>query len=124
MGRAIGAVLAGAAFWAVLWIGGNAGMQAALPDLISPDRPLTHLGVLWTFIIYSAVLSVLAGFLTATVRGRPAMGAVWSLALLQLALGVFFEVSYWSLMPVWYHIVFLALLVPAVVWGGKIREAL
>ena len=124
MGRAIGAVIAGAAFWAVLWIGGNAGMQAAFPDIISPDRPLTHLGILLTLIAYSAVLSVAAGYITAAVRGRPATGAVWSLALLQLALGIFFEASYWNLMPVWYHLVFLALLVPAVVWGGRIREAM
>ena len=40
---------------------------------------------------------------------------------LQLALGLFFEVTGWALLPVWYHIVFLVLIVPAVVWGGELR---
>jgi hypothetical protein len=30
-------------------------------------------------------------------------------------------VSAWQLTPVWYHLVFLALLVPAVLYGGRLR---
>ena len=74
-----------------------------------------------TLVAYSVALSLLAGFVTAAVKGGSPMGAVWSLAGLQLALGVFFEVTSWALLPVWYHLVFLALIVPAVVWGGRLR---
>jgi hypothetical protein len=49
------------------------------------------------------------------------MPAVWGLAVLQLLLGIGIEASAWSMTPVWYHVVFLALLVPATVYGGRLR---
>ena len=121
MNRAIGAVVAGAGLWAALWIGGNLGLAAAFPDIIVPEQAIGHAGILVTLVAYSVALSLLAGFVTAAVKGGAPMGAVWSLAGLQLALGVFFEVTSWALLPVWYHLVFLALIVPAVVWGGRLR---
>lgn len=121
-GRLIVAVLAGAALWAVLWIAGTRGAQAALPATVVPDEPLAHVGVLVAFIAYSAVLSAMAGYLTAAAAGARPMPAVWVLAGLQLTLGIVAEASYWSLMPVWYHLVFLALLVPATVWGGVLHS--
>lgn len=121
MGRTIGAVLAGAAVWAVLWISGNAGLTSALPEIATPGQRLEHVPVLLGLIAYSVALSVLAGFTTAAVKGRDPMGAVKALAGLQLLLGIGFEVSSWALLPVWYHVVFLALLVPATLWGGSLK---
>jgi hypothetical protein len=121
MGRAILAVLAGAAIWAALWIGGTQAAQAALPDLLPAGQPLTHTGALMGYIVYSVLLSMLAGYVTAAIAEKNPMPAVWGLAVLQLALGIGFEASAWSLTPVWYHIVFLALVVPATVYGGKLR---
>ena len=46
------------------------------------------------------------------------------LTVLQLGIGIFAEVSYWELMPVWYHLVFLALLVPATVNVAELEAAL
>lgn len=88
-----------------------------------PNQPLTHVGILVSYIVYSVVLSVLAGLVTALAAGseRP-MRAVAVLATLQLALGIVAEVSYWDLMPVWYHLVFLALVVPATLYGGTLRR--
>lgn len=123
MGRATLAVIAGAVVWAVLWVGGAMGAQAALPDLLDPTQRLEHVPALLGYITYSAVLSVLAGFVTAAVRGPSPMRAVWVLAWIQLALGVGIEASGWALTPAWYHLVFLALLVPATVWGGTLRAA-
>lgn len=115
-GRVILAVIAGAVVWAVLWIGGT---KALLPD----GGPVTKVGVLLGLILYSGVLSALAGYVTAAVARAGAMTAVWSLAVLQLILGIIAETSAWSLTPLWYHIVFLALIVPATVWGGRRRGA-
>lgn len=115
------AVLAGAAVWAVLWNAGSLGAQAIFPEVLAPDRPITETLALLGYIAYSVVLSVLAGFVTAVAAGREPMRAVWALAALQLGLGVVFEISYWSLMPVWYHLIFLALIVPATVYGGVLR---
>jgi hypothetical protein len=49
------------------------------------------------------------------------MRTVWVFAVIQLVVGIGFEVSYWAMTPVWYHLVFLALLVPATVWGGALK---
>ena len=123
MGRTIGAVLAGAAVWAVLWIGGNAALAGAMPDVVVVGERLEHVGALVFLIAYSGGLSVLAGFTTAKVRGEGAMRAVWALASLQMALGLFFEITSWSLLPVWYHVVFLALIIPLTVAGGRLGGA-
>jgi hypothetical protein len=121
MGRAILAVLAGAAVWAVLWVGGTQAAQAAFPEILRVGQPLTHSGALVGYIAYSVLLSLLAGYVTAAVAHKNPMPAVWGLATLQLALGIGFEVSAWSLTPLWYHLVFLALIVPATVYGGLLR---
>ena len=120
-GRAVLAVLAGAAVWAALWIGGTQAAQAAFPSVLAAGQPITHVGALLGLILYSVPLSMLAGYITAAVAVRNPMPAVWALAILQLVLGIVAEVSAWNLMPVWYHVVFLALVVPATVYGGLLR---
>lgn len=121
MGRAIGAVVVAFLLWTALWLGFNSGAQAAFPDIIDPEQPLAHTGALLTFIAYSVVISIFAGFVCAAIRKDSAMRTVWVFAIIQLLSGIGFEVAYWELTPVWYHLVFLALLVPATVWGGTLR---
>lgn len=121
-GRAVGAVVVGAMVWAALWIGGNRVTQLAFPGIADPTQPLRHLGLLVGYIGYSVILSILAGWVTGVVRGRDPMTAVWVLAVLQLGLGIVAEVANWALLPVWYHLVFLALLVPSTLWGGLIAR--
>ena len=120
-GRLILAVLAGAVVWATLWVGGTQALQSAFPSLMAMGQPGTNAGALIGLILYSVALSVLAGYVTAAVASRDPMPAVKSLAILQLLLGIGFEVSAWNLTPVWYHLVFLALIVPATVYGGQVR---
>jgi hypothetical protein len=42
---------------------------------------------------------------------------------LQLGLGIFFQAQYWQLMPLWYHLPFLALLLPGNVYGAWMFDA-
>lgn len=121
LGRTIIAVLAGAAIWAVLWIGGTQAAAAVFPTHLAAAQPVTHTGVLIGLIIYSIPLSVLAGYVTAAVAVGDRMRAVWILAVLQFTLGVFIETSSWNLTPAWYHLAFLALIIPVTVYGGALR---
>jgi hypothetical protein len=121
IGRVVLAVVTGAVVWAVLWISFTQAAQRAFPATLAPNQTITHVGALLTFILVSVPLSVLAGYVSALVAGKQPMPAVWALAALQLTLGIIAEVSYWNLMPVWYHLVFLALVVPATVYGGVVR---
>lgn len=121
MGRSILAVLAGVVLWSALWIPFGLGMQAAFPDLIDPQRYLGHVPTLLTYIAASFLFSLAAGYVTAlAARARPVQHAL-ALGVVQLLIGIGFEVSYWSMLPVWYHLVFLVLLIPGNVLGGMLR---
>lgn len=122
-GRVTLAVIAGAAVWAVLWNAGTLGAQAALPDILPAGQRITHVGALAGLIAYSVVLSVLAGYTTVALAGRYPQPALKILAAVQMLLGLGFEIAFWSMTPVWYHIVFLVLVIPATLYGGSLRSA-
>lgn len=119
-GRAILAVVAGAAVWAVLWIGGTKAASAAFPSVMPDGQPVTSTAALLGLILYSLPLSVLAGYVTASIARENPMPVVWGLAVLQLIFGIIAETSAWNLAPVWYHLVFLALVIPATIFGGRV----
>lgn len=121
--RSVLSVIAGVVAWSALWIPFSLGMQAAFPDIIDPEQYLGHVPILSSYIVASFGFSVLAGYVTAlAARTKPVHHAL-ALGVVQLAIGIGFEVSYWALLPVWYHLVFLALLIPGNVWGGKLRQS-
>jgi hypothetical protein len=120
-GRVTLAVLAGASVWALLWNAGTLGVQAALPELMPAGQPITTVGVLLSLIVYGVMLSVLAGYTTVSAAGMYAVPALRILAALQFTLGLVFEISFWRMTPVWYHVVVLALVIPATLYGGSLR---
>jgi hypothetical protein len=91
------------------------------PDVIVAGQPLEHTGALLGYIAYSVIVSVISGYVTARIAA--AMRAVHILAAIQLLLGIAIEGSGWELAPAWYHIVFLALLVPAILFGGQLARS-
>jgi hypothetical protein len=118
MGRTIGAVVAGVVLWGVLWNALNFGLRS----LGRVTEPITGVGLLLGLIAYSAALSVGAGWVAAAIKGdADAMTAVKALAGTNLLIGIVTEVLYWELMPVWYHVVFLALVVPMTLQGGRLK---
>ena len=119
-GRAILAVVAGAAVWAALWIGGTRAASAAFPSAIPDGQPVTSTAALVGLIFYSLPLSALAGYVTTLIARDNSRPVVWGLAVLQLVLGIIAETSAWGMAPVWYHLVFLALLMPATLFGGRV----
>ena len=122
MGRTIGAVVAGVVLWGVLWNVLSIGLMSL--GLMTAGEPVTGVGLLLGLIAYSAALSVGAGWVAAAIKGDPdAMTAVKALAGTNLLIGIVTEVIYWELMPVWYHIVFLALVVPMTLQGGRLKAS-
>jgi hypothetical protein len=122
--RNILAVIAGSAVWTVLWLGYNALLKRSglLPfDGTARFEAPLPLGLL---LAGSIVFSVVAGYVTAMLArvSSTGSGAVWTLAVLQLAFGIFAEVQFWHLLPLWYHLLFLLALVPATVFGGQLRR--
>lgn len=118
--RAIAAVVAGFVLWSVLWLAVGVGIRAVWPDAIAEDNSVSDTTVLLVHVAGSIVCSLASGALAALIARRRAWQAVAWLAGILLAVGLMVEIAGWSLLPVWYHIVFLALLVPATLVGGAI----
>ena len=121
--RSVLAVLSGAVGWAVLWLGSNAIIAKLNPETIREGEPITDPGLLFLLIFVSVVFSIAAGYLTGLLARRAEIPHVVALGILQLALGMFFQIQYWDLMPLWYHFIFLVLLLPGNVVGGVFRKA-
>ncbi|CAN5725111.1 hypothetical protein BH20VER1_BH20VER1_25650 [soil metagenome] len=119
--RNILAVIAGNVAWTVLWLSYNALLKSfgALPA--DSAAPLTRTPPLLMLLVGSVVFSVVAGFLTAAIATGQTYWPVLVLCAVQLAMGLFFQLQFWQLMPLWYHLPFLLLLVPATLLGAWLR---
>jgi hypothetical protein len=111
-------VVAGYAVWTVLFLGGSAALRSAFgvseieSFVANPSIPLLVLLLLLSF-----ATSFVAGAVTARIAG---VGApVLILGGLLLATGIPVQIASWNLLPVWYHLVFLVMLVPMTVVGGR-----
>jgi hypothetical protein len=74
-------------------------------------------------LIGSIILSLLAGYVAAMISRSRSYGPIAILAAVLLAVGIFFQSQYWQLMPLWYHLTFLGLLLPVCFLGARLRFA-
>lgn len=122
MVRQIVSVVIGFALWSMVWLAYNAllVMLEVLPH--DQNQPFRDAGPLVALIAGSMIATLAAGYTTAVISrsasGRPVAG----LGLLLLAVGTLVQLQYWALMPLWYHLTFLSLLLPATIAGGALRK--
>lgn len=120
--RSILAVIIGFVLWSVLWLGYNAllttfgFLPAASATPIQASMPLLLL------LAGSILFSLAAGYATTTVIRTPGYRHTFVLGVLLLGIGIPVQVQFWQLMPLWYHLLFLALLLPATVLGGMLGQ--
>ncbi len=117
MKRNILGVMAGYAAWSLLWLASNAAIVALMPGSIDENGAIRSVGLLLALLGISIVLSVVSGWLTTLVASGTMRAALWT-GILLLATGIPIQLASWELLPVWYHLTFLAFLVPATVVGG------
>jgi hypothetical protein len=117
--RSLAAVAAGVIGWSILWVAGGAAFQAA--SLVTPGARVDDPVLLWGLVAFSVVLSLAAGALVGALARKPkATAHALAAGAVLLGLGLWFEISAWALTPVWYHVIFLVLLVPACVAGSRL----
>jgi hypothetical protein len=132
MVRIILGVIVGFIVWSVLWVGSD-----AIFSVISPDWGKTSAdfqsavenktpyalssAVLITLLVKSFIISIISGFVTALIA-KENFKSTLALGILLLLFGIFIQAAYWSYMPLWYHIPFLALLIPMTILGGKLTK--
>jgi hypothetical protein len=117
------AVIAGFIVWSVVFVGGEALTRVIAPAWVAPadatfvgDAPL-----LLTYLVRSVIASVLAGF-TASLIAKDSAKIPFILAIILLLVGLMVQIGTWNMVPVWYNIVFLILLVPMTMLGAKLKS--
>jgi hypothetical protein len=117
------AVIAGFVLWSVLWLCYNQLLLKAgvLPSDLS--QPLTAPMPLLLLLGGSIVFSIVSGYLAARIAGVPATTSALVLGVLLLATGVFFQLKTWNLLPVWYNVLFLLLLIPMTLAGARMHSS-
>lgn len=123
MKRHIFAVITGFAVWSILWLASQSIVQAMMPQVFASDGSISHTGVLLTFWLLSVLFSVIAGFLTAQVAQQNVMKPAWVLGGIQLLIGIMVQSMAWDLVPVWYHLLFLVMLLPGILLGAKFWQS-
>lgn len=127
-------IIVGFVVWSILWVGG----EAFLSGTVSPNwlgqysrdaekallnkTPLEHDSLIALIhLIRSIVTSIIAGYMCSLVAGEYKRSTL-ILGIILLAFGTTVQIMSWAVFPVWYHILFLALLIPMTVLGGKLRR--
>jgi hypothetical protein len=120
--RSILAAVAGFMLWTVLWLGLNALLANMMPDSFNEDGS-TDSSLLLVFILaLSVVFSVVAGYATSWIVIDGSAWSVWAMGIALLAVGLFVQISFWTHFPIWYHVLFLGLLIPAVLTGAQLSQ--
>jgi hypothetical protein len=122
MGKSIIAIVAGFVVIALLSLGTDALLHAAMPQIFSATGRMES--VFWLLVteVYVFVFAVFGCWLAARLAPSHPMRHAMILGLLGLAFNVIGTIALWDEMPAWYHVVALALVLPAAWLGGWIRE--
>ena len=131
MVRIVLGVIAGFFSWLIVWFGSEKILSAISPEgfgahqrafeaAVKNGGPFTAAtSLLLTHIVLGSIVSVMSGFLAALIAGGNTRAPL-ALGFLLLALGVVKVVMSWSYVPIWYQVIFTALLIPMTIMGGKL----
>jgi len=130
MWRIVLGVIAGFIAWLVVWIGSEKILSAIWPAFGANQKAFEEAvrnggeytadtTMLLTHLVLGSVVSVMAGIFAALIA-RENTSAPLVVGILLLALGLLKAVMSWQYVPIWYHIIFTAILLPMAVLGGKL----
>jgi hypothetical protein len=134
MVRIVLSVIAGFFAWAIAWVGSETVLSAIWPEgygahqlafqaaIESGGQFTADTTLLLIQVVLGSIVSVVAGFLSALVAGGN-QRAPLVLGFLLLAFGLLKAVLSWPYVPIWYHLIFTALLLPMTIVGGKLKAA-
>ena len=125
-------VIAGFFSWAILWFGGEKILSAIWPKWFGAHQlafqaAIEHGGqftadttILLMHIVLASIVSVISGFLAALIAGENKRAPL-ILGFLLVAFGLLKVVMSWPYVPIWYHVIFTALLIPVTMVGGRLK---
>jgi hypothetical protein len=126
-------IIGGFVVWSILWVGSDAVLMAILPgwyvkhqtefaEALASKQPfVVDSTILLMHLVRSVIVSIISGLIAVVISRENTLTTI-ILGVLLLAFGLFVQLMAWSYLPLWYHIPFLALLVPMTVLGGKLKK--
>jgi hypothetical protein len=120
--RSIIAIVVGFLVIGVLAIGTDAILKSAVPGIFGPDDRVDSVPWLFAIQLYVFVYAVFGCWLAARLAPDRPMRHALILGVLGLVFNIAGTIALWDKMPAWYHILALALVMPAAWVGGRIRE--
>jgi len=133
MVRIVLGAIAGFVSWLIVWVGSEKVLSVVGPEWFGAhqlafEAAITNGGpftadttLLLTQIVLASMVSVISGFLAALIA-RENKRAPLILGYLLLALGLLKVVMSWPYVPIWHHIIFLTLLIPMAIIGGRLKS--
>jgi hypothetical protein len=133
MVRIILGVIAGFIAWSIMWVGSDQVLissigwygehQLAFQRAMFNQEPFEASStILVMHLVRSVIISLISGYLAALVAGENRRSPL-ALGVVLLLFGIMVQVVAWRYIPIWYHFVFLFLLIPVTIAGGKLRKA-
>jgi hypothetical protein len=132
--RIVLGVIAGFFAWAIVWVGSEKILSAIWPEWFGAQQLAFEAAVdhggqftadttfLLTQIVCASIVSVMSGFLAALIAGENKRAPL-ILGFLLVAVGLLKVVMSWPYVPIWYHVIFTAILLPMTILGGKLKSA-
>jgi hypothetical protein len=132
--RIVLGVIAGLIAWIISWFGSEKIISAIWPEGFGVHQRAFEEAVknggqytadttmLLVHIVMGSIVSVLAGSLAALIAGENTRAPL-IVGCLLLALGLLKAVMSWPYVPIWYHVIFTAILLPLAIIGGKLITA-
>jgi hypothetical protein len=128
--RIVLGVIGGFFAWMIVWVGSEKIISAIWPAFGSHQRAFEEViknggeftadtTMLLTHIVLGSIVSLMAGALAALIAGENARAPLF-VGILLLAMGVMKALMSWPHVPIWYHIIFTAVLLPMAILGGKL----
>jgi hypothetical protein len=128
--RIVLGVIAGFFAWLIVWVGSEKILSAVWPAFGVHQRAFEEViknggqftadtTMLLTHIVLGSIVSLMSGSLAALIAGENTRAPL-VLGFLLLAVGVLKAVMSWPYVPVWYHIIFTAMLLPMAIIGGRL----
>ena len=129
--RIVLGVIGGFFAWVIVWIGSEKILSAIWPafgvhqkafeEAIKNGGQFTaDTTMLLTHIVVGSILAVMSGSLAALIAGENKRAPL-VLGFLLVAFGLLKVVLSWPYVPIWYHVIFTALLLPMTIMGGKLK---
>jgi hypothetical protein len=128
--RIVLGVIAGFFAWVIVWFGSEKILSAVWPAFGVHQRAFEEVvknggqftadtSMLLTHIVVGSIVSVMAGSLAALIAGQNTRAPL-VVGCLLLALGILKAIMSWQYVPIWYHVIFTAILLPMAIIGGKL----